>query len=57
MAKWKKSTLMRRARQKKRFEKYMRDLAASIEKVMSLSRKKPVDLYEEEHDYELMGGS
>lgn len=56
MAKWKKSTLLRRARQKKWFEKYKRDLAASIEKVMSLSRKKPVDLYEEERDYELMGG-
>ena len=56
MAKWKKSTLLRRARQKKWIENYRKALEKSVERIMSHSRKEPVGLYEEEHDYELMGG-
>lgn len=45
MAKWKESTLRRRAEAKRKYEQYRRDLAESLEHVFEHARKTPPDPY------------
>ena len=56
MAKWKQSTIRRRAEQKRRMEEYRKEWADAIARLDALLCRTPQDLYSDERDYEIIGG-
>ena len=56
MAKWKQSTIRRRAEQKRRMEEYRKEWADAMAQLAALACKTPQDPYSDERDYAIMGG-